>query len=74
MSRCVSLIRGAAATGQAVSSVPHDIVVAPPLADDVRSVEDGERLVWPLLAETFARVWELPRPPSPGDIQGSLSS
>ncbi len=34
----------------------------------------GSRLVWPLLAETFARVWELPRPPSPGDIQGSLSS
>lgn len=55
---------------QAGRLIPHDIVVLPPLADDVRSVEDGRRLVWPLLADTFARVWELPGPPSPADIQG----
>lgn len=48
--------------------IPHDIVVLPPLADDVRSVEDGQRLVWPLLAPTFGRVWDLPRAPSSADI------
>ncbi|HEY5181448.1 MAG TPA: hypothetical protein VIJ07_17020 [Dermatophilaceae bacterium] len=50
--------------------IPHDIVVQPPLANEVRSVEDGQRLVWwPQLADAYARVWDLPRPPSPADIQ-----
>lgn len=51
--------------------IPHDIVVLPPFADDVRSVDDGQRLVWPLLADTFARVWELPcrsRPRQPTSL------
>ena len=49
--------------------IPHDIVVLPPLADDVRSVEDGQRIVWPLLADVFARLWDLERPPSASDIR-----
>ena len=52
--------------------IPHDIVVPPPLADEVHSLEDGQRLVWPRLADTFARVWDLPRPPSPADIHKLL--
>lgn len=55
---------------QAGRLIPHDIVVLQPLADHVRSVEDGQRLVWPLVADTFARVWDLPRPPSLADIHG----
>jgi hypothetical protein len=43
--------------------IPHEFVVFPPLADAVRSVEDGLRLVWPLVADDFERVWELPKPP-----------
>jgi hypothetical protein len=49
--------------------IPHDIVVLPPLAGDIRSVDDGRRLVWPRLADAFARVWDQPRPPSAADIQ-----
>lgn len=48
--------------------IPHDVVVLPPLADDVRSVEDGLQLVWPLLADTYSHVWDEPGPPSPADI------
>ncbi len=48
--------------------IPHDIVVGPPLADEIDSIDDGQRHVWPELADTFARVWELPHPPSPTDI------
>jgi len=44
--------------------IPHDFVVFPPLADGIHSVEDGVRLVWPLVADDFARVWKLPKPPS----------
>lgn len=54
--------------------IAHDIVVWPPLGDDVWSVEDGQRLVWPRLANAFDRVWNLPRPPSPADIEEALGN
>lgn len=44
--------------------IPHEFIVFPPLADGINSVEDGRRLVWPLVADEFARIWELPAPPS----------
>lgn len=44
--------------------IPHEFVVFPPLADEINSVEDGLREVWPLVADEFAQVWELPKPPS----------
>jgi hypothetical protein len=43
--------------------IPHEFVVFGPLADEIDSVEDGRQLVWPLVAEEFARAWELPSPP-----------
>lgn len=49
---------------QAGRVIPHDFVVLQPLAEEVGSVADGLRLVWPLVAEEFERVWELPQPPS----------
>ena len=49
-------------------TIPHDIVVLPPIAQEIRSVEDGLRLIWPLLADAFARLWDLPEPPSPGKV------
>jgi hypothetical protein len=48
--------------------IPHDIVVQPPLADQIHSIDDGERLLWPQLADAFAGVWDLSRPPSPADF------
>lgn len=45
--------------------IPHEFVVFPPLADQIDSVEDGIQLVWPLVAEEFAKAWELPSPPLP---------
>jgi hypothetical protein len=49
--------------------IPHDIIVLPPLPDGVRSVEEGQRIVWPLLADAFALLWDQPRPPSAVDIR-----
>jgi len=43
--------------------IPHFFVVLPPLAEDVESVEDGRRLVWPIVAAQFERSWELSKPP-----------
>lgn len=46
--------------------IPHEFVVFPPLADRIGSVDDGVRLVWPLVEDDFARVWERPVPDATG--------
>lgn len=48
--------------------IPHDIVVIPPLADEVRTLGDAQQLIWPRLADVFTRVWDLPQPPSAVDV------
>ena len=35
-------------------TIPHDVVVLPPMASEIHSVEEGQRLIWPLLADAFA--------------------
>lgn len=52
--------------------IPHDLVVLPPLGDDVSSVEDAQRLVWPLLEGAFQRVWDQPRAPSRADVESAF--
>jgi hypothetical protein len=49
--------------------IPHDFVVLRASAADVESVEDGLRRVWPLVAETYARVWDTAVPPSAADLR-----
>jgi hypothetical protein len=44
--------------------IPHDFVVLGPLADEIGSVEEGRRLVWPLISQEFEQLCELPKPPS----------
>ncbi|MGY1732519.1 hypothetical protein ACI798_13455 [Geodermatophilus sp. SYSU D01045] len=43
--------------------IPHDFVVFGPSAGEIRSVDDGRQRIWPLVADNFERVWELPEPP-----------
>jgi hypothetical protein len=38
------------------------------MAQEIRSVEDGQRLIWPLLADAFAQLWDRPEPPSPDQV------
>lgn len=45
-------------------TIPHDFVLLRPLVGEIASAHDGLRLVWPLVADEFARVWDLPEPPS----------
>ena len=49
--------------------IPHEFVVFGDLADEIESVEDGLRQVWPLVAEAYARVWDAERPPSVADLR-----
>lgn len=41
--------------------IPHDFVAFGPSAESIKSVEDGRQLLWPEVAEQFARVWKLPK-------------
>ena len=51
---------------QAGRVIPHDFVLFDALADEVDSVEAGRQRIWPLVADDFKRVWELPKPPTAG--------
>ncbi len=46
--------------------IPHEFVVSGDLADEMQSVEDGLHLIWPLVAEAYARVWDAKGPPDLG--------
>ncbi|WP_345752101.1 hypothetical protein [Microbacterium rhizophilus] len=46
--------------GRAVS---HSFVLYGALAERVGSLEDGVREVWPLVADEYAQVWDLPMAP-----------
>lgn len=49
--------------------IPHEFVVFGDLANEIESVADGTRIVWPLVADAYARVWDAERPPSDADLQ-----
>ena len=49
--------------------IPHDFVVFGDLAEGIDSVEDGMREIWPLVAETYAGVWDRADPPSAADLR-----
>ncbi|MEV8371374.1 hypothetical protein AB0P21_01500 [Kribbella sp. NPDC056861] len=48
--------------------IPHEFVVSGDLAGEIESVEDGLRQIWPLVAETYARVWDAESPPTTADL------
>ena len=47
--------------------IPHDFVVLGPLTGGIDSVEDGLRVVWPLVRDEFEQLWALPKPTPAGD-------
>lgn len=44
--------------------IPHEFVVSGALADEIDSVDDGVQRIWPLVAGTYASVWDAEDPPS----------
>lgn len=48
--------------------IPHEFVVRGDLADDVQSVEDGLRLIWPIVATAYAAAWDAKAPPSANEL------
>ena len=48
--------------------IPHEFVLFGGLAKSVDSVETGERLVWPLVSETYARIWDAAKAPTREEV------
>lgn len=38
--------------------IPHELVIFPPLSDQVDTVGDALEIVWPLVAEEYEMVWD----------------
>jgi hypothetical protein len=51
----------------------HEFVITGALADEIGSIEDGLRRVWPLVAGAYAQVWDARDPPSAGDLDFTAS-
>lgn len=48
--------------------IPHDFVVGAPLGDQIHSVEDGVRLVWPVVCDAYASIWDREQAPSREEV------
>ncbi len=51
--------------------IPHDFVVRGDLAAEIDSVDAGQRVVWPLVADAYAAIWDADGPPT---VMGQLRS
>lgn len=49
--------------------IPHDFVVAGHLASEIESVDDGQRRVWPLVADVYGQIWDADGAPSATDLR-----
>jgi hypothetical protein len=54
--------------------IPHDLVVRPPLADQVRTLEDGLELFGRLLDDAYTRMVDEPRPPTPEEVDRAFGN
>lgn len=44
--------------------IPHEFVVIGDPADEIKTVKDGLQLIWPLVRETYALIWDSEHPPA----------
>lgn len=53
--------------------IPHEFVVLGEQAGKINSVNDGERQLWPLVADAYAGVWDASAPPTAADLGFDVS-
>lgn len=49
--------------------IPHEFVIMGDVANEILSVETGQRQVWPLVQDAFARTWMLAVAPRAADLR-----
>lgn len=50
--------------------IPHEFIVFGDSNASIDSAEAGQRLVWPLVSEIYAQVWESAEPPTRDEVMG----
>lgn len=48
--------------------IPHEFAIYGRLADQIGSVDDAIRLVWPLVDDVYGRLWDRDSPPTKDDV------
>lgn len=48
--------------------IPHEFVLSGALADAVTSAEQCIQLIWPLVEQVYAQIWDSTGPPAEADI------
>lgn len=49
--------------------IPHEFVILDGLAERINSIDRGIELVWPLVAEAYAKVWDSLDAPTAKDLE-----
>lgn len=49
--------------------IPHEFVIRGEVASEVLSVEAGQRKIWPVVQDAFARTWMLAAAPQAADLR-----
>ncbi|WP_245616183.1 hypothetical protein [Phycicoccus jejuensis] len=49
--------------------IPHEFVALGGLAASITSVDDGNKLLWPLVEHAYARIWSSDAAPTEGDLR-----
>lgn len=44
--------------------IPHEFIVLPPAPSSIVTVEDAIAILWPLVLDKYAEVWDAPNPPA----------
>lgn len=51
--------------------IPHEFVLLGNTGDAIQSAEEGQKLIWPLVAGVYVQIWEAEDPPSITDLHFS---
>lgn len=54
--------------------IPHDFVLDESLAASSMSIDDGRKMIWPLVADVYARVWRANVPPSIAEVRAAIEA
>ena len=49
--------------------IPHEFLASGTLAESINSLDDALHTIWPLVASTYARIWDTDHTPTPTDLR-----
>jgi len=53
--------------------IPHDFVVPASTAIGISSPQVGLKVIWPMVSDTYAEVWDAEKAPSASDVRSLIA-